>query len=233
MNVLVTGGSRGIGKAIVEKFALMGHNIAFCAKNEEKLQALYLQLSHTYPQQKFLFSALNASKNDEVMDFVNKILSQWQNIDVLVNNAGTYIPGNISEQSFEELEQQIHTNLYSAFHFTKAILPKMKERNSGHIFNMCSIASLKAYPGGGAYSISKYALLGFNDNLRDELKNDGIKVTAVLPGAVYTDSWSGSGVSKERIMDAEDIAHTIYEATQLTSKAVIEQIILRPQLGDL
>ena len=86
-------------------------------------------------------------------------------------------------------------------------------QKSGHIFTICSIASLQAYPNGGAYSISKFALLGFTKNLRQELKPHSIKVTAIIPGAIYTDSWIGSGVSPERIMEAEDIASIIYNAS--------------------
>jgi short-subunit dehydrogenase len=92
---------------------------------------------------------------------------------------------------------------------------------------------MAAYPNGGAYSISKYALLGFTRNLRNELKPHGIKVTAVIPGAAYTDSWKGSGVPEERIMEAEDIARMVYHATQLSPQAVVEDIVMRPQLGDL
>jgi short-subunit dehydrogenase len=109
----------------------------------------------------------------------------------------------------------------------------MKAVERGHIFTVCSIASLAAYPGGGAYSISKYALLGFTKNLRQEMKFHGIKVTAVIPGAVYTDSWKGSGVPLERIMEAEDIAKLIYNAAQLSPQAVVEEIVVRPQMGDL
>jgi short-subunit dehydrogenase len=109
----------------------------------------------------------------------------------------------------------------------------MMARKSGHIFNMCSIASLKAYANGGAYSISKFALYGFSKNLREEMMPHGIKVTAVIPGAAYTDSWAGSGVDPRRIMEAADVAHMIYAASQLSPQACVEDIILRPQLGDL
>src|SRR5579871_726830 len=113
----------------------------------------------------------------------------------------------------------------------------MKQENSNgsraHIFNMCSIASLKAYNNGGSYSISKFALAGFSKNLREEMKPFGIKVTAVYPGAVYTDSWIGSGVDEKRIMEANDIAHMIYASSQLSPQATVEEIIIRPQLGDL
>ena len=131
------------------------------------------------------------------------------------------------------LEAQLNANLLSAYHLTRDLLPSMMKAKQGHIFNICSIASLQAYPHGGSYSISKYALLGFSKNLRLELKDKGIKVTAVCPGATYTNSWKGSGVPEDRIMEADDIAKMIYAATQLSPQAVVEDIVLRPQLGDL
>jgi short-subunit dehydrogenase len=109
----------------------------------------------------------------------------------------------------------------------------MIQAGAGHIFNICSIASLHAYPQGGSYSISKYALEGFSKNLREELKDKGIKVTGVYPGATYTNSWAGSGVAPSRIMEAEDIAKMIFAATQLSPQAVVEDIVMRPLLGDL
>lgn len=109
----------------------------------------------------------------------------------------------------------------------------MKNNGRGHIFNMCSVASLQAYPNGGSYSISKYALLGFSDNLREELKQDNIKVTAICPGATFTPSWEGSGVAPERIMEAADIANMLWSAYRLSPAANVENIILRPVKGDL
>jgi short-subunit dehydrogenase len=109
----------------------------------------------------------------------------------------------------------------------------MLAQKAGHIFNICSIASLNAYEQGGAYSISKFALLGFSKNLRLELKDQGIKVTAVCPGAVFTNSWAGSGVDPKRIMESSDIAKMVYTASQLSPQAVVEDIVMRPQLGDL
>jgi short-subunit dehydrogenase len=109
----------------------------------------------------------------------------------------------------------------------------MMEKKAGHIFNICSIASLHAYKNGGAYSISKFAMDGFSRNLREEMKEYGIKVTAVYPGAVLTDSWGDYDNSNHRIMEAADVAKMIYAASQLSAGACVEQIILRPQLGDL
>ena len=152
---------------------------------------------------------------------------------MLVNNAGNFIQGNVSDEPDGALEEMTAVNLFSAYHLTRSVLPKMMEARSGHIFTLCSVASLGAYPNGGAYSISKFALLGFTKNLRKELQPHGIKVTAIIPGAAYTDSWKGSGVAEERLMEANDIAKAIYNATQLSPQAVIEEILIRPQLGDL
>lgn len=109
----------------------------------------------------------------------------------------------------------------------------MKSAGTGHIFNICSVASLKAYSNGGSYSISKFALYGLTQNLREELKTFGVKVTAVLPGATWSNSWAGADLPDERLMDALDIAKCIFNAAQLSPAACVEEIIIRPQLGDL
>ena len=131
------------------------------------------------------------------------------------------------------LEKMIQVNLFGAYQLTRFLLPGMMKMKAGHIFNICSIASLQAYENGGAYSISKFALYGFSKNLREEMKPYGIKVTHVLPGAAYTDSWGSSDIDPKRIMEADDIAKMIYTAAHLSPQACVEEIILRPLLGDL
>ncbi|RYZ34365.1 MAG: SDR family NAD(P)-dependent oxidoreductase, partial [Sphingobacteriales bacterium] len=153
--------------------------------------------------------------------------------DILVNNTGTYLPGSVHNEAEGSLETLMATNLYSAYHLTRALLPAMMSRKQGHIFNMCSIASLQAYANGGAYSITKFAMAGFSKNLREEMKSYDIKVTTVYPGAAYTDSWKGSGVDPQRLMDEKDIADMVWSASRLSSRACVEEILLRPQLGDL
>jgi short-subunit dehydrogenase len=102
-----------------------------------------------------------------------------------------------------------------------------------YIINLCSVASIKAYTNGGSYAITKAALLAFSSNLREELKTSNIKVTSVLPGPTYTDSWSSAGIPEERFMPAEDVAEIIYTVSQLSGQTVIEEILMRPQLGDI
>lgn len=229
---VVTGGTRGIGRAIAEKFAKNEFDIVISARNETDLAATKQSIEAQYGVKCHVFQADLAIKAQAIA-FAEFIKSLAQAIGMLTNNAGTFIPGNVYEEADGVLEQLIETNLYSAYHLTRGLTPTMIEQGSGHIFNMCSVASLKAYPNGGSYSISKFALLGFSKVLREEMKDYGVKVTSIMPGAVYTDSWAGAGIPEERFMTVADIAETIWSAYCLSKNAVIDDIVLRPQGGDI
>jgi short-subunit dehydrogenase len=233
MNVVITGASRGLGKAIAHLFAQNGHDLVLTSRNEVALYNAVQEIMTAYSGISVKAKAFDLSIKEEAQAFGKWVLGLQVSIDVLVNNAGLFDPGSVYNEPDGTLEHMMAVNLYSAYHVTRSVIEHMIAQKSGHIFNMCSIASLKAYPNGGAYSISKYALAGFSTNLRDEMKPHNIKVTAVYPGAAYTDSWEGSGVSPKRIMEANDIARMIYAAAHLSPQACVEEIILRPQLGDL
>jgi short-subunit dehydrogenase len=232
MNVVVTGANKGIGKAIAIKFASSGHNLFLCARNLDLLNETALEIQARFPSVKIKVKSVDLSVKEEVVAFAEWCLHHAVP-DILVNNAGLYLPGNAMDEKEDNLELMMDTNLYSAYYLTRKLLPSMIRNGSGHIFNMCSIASLDAYDGGGGYSISKYALNGFSQNLRHELKATGIKVTTVFPGAVLTDSWGNFDNSQGRIMEADDVACMVLAASNLSKQAVVEEIILRPQLGDL
>ncbi|MHA4808202.1 SDR family oxidoreductase [Flavitalea flava] len=233
MNTIITGASKGLGRAIAEKFAAGGYNLVLCSRNEVVLNQAVEELKAKYPGIGVHAKAFDLGDKEQARLFGRWILDLRISIDVLVNNAGQFIPGSINNEQDGALETMIGVNLYSAYYLTRALLPKMMEEKRGHIFNMCSIASLQAYSNGGAYSVSKFALAGFSKNLREEMKPFGIKVTGVYPGAAYTDSWAGSGIDPLRIMEAGDIAQMVWAASQLSPQATVEEILLRPQLGDL
>ncbi|HXB91885.1 MAG TPA: SDR family NAD(P)-dependent oxidoreductase [Puia sp.] len=233
MTCIITGASRGLGKAIAEKMASAGYGLCLCSRNEAALSLAHKDLSARFPDSTIRAAAFDLAEPRQVRAFGRWALEHGTEVDVLVNNAGQFIPGSVSDEEEGALEKMIAVNLYSAYHLTRLLLPGMMARKKGHIFNICSVASLQAYPNGGAYSISKFALAGFSKNLREEMKPHGIKVTAVYPGAAYTDSWAGSGVDPKRIMEAGDIADMILAATRLSPQATVEEILLRPQLGDL
>lgn len=233
MNAVITGSTKGIGRAIVQLLASKGINVAICSRNENEINQFIKELNASFPNVKAIGFKTDVSKKSEVLDFASNVLKEFETIDVLVNNAGVFIPGELTQEEDGTLEKMIETNLYSAYHLTRALAPNMIANESGHIFNMCSIASKVAYPNGGSYSISKFALLGFSKVLREELKTKNIKVTSIMPGATWSASWEDVDLPKSRLMEAEDIAKLVWSALEMSPSAVIEDIIIRPQLGDL
>lgn len=231
--IIITGATKGIGRAIAEKFAGEGFDAIVCARNNDDLKAMKAEFKNNFPKGKLHIKKADLSKKKQVLAFAEFVKKTWDSFDILVNNAGVFLPGEITKEEDGTLESQIETNLYSAYHLTRAVLPLMLPQKSGHIFNMCSIASFMAYPNGGSYSISKFALLGFSKVLREELKTKGIRVTSIMPGATWSASWAGVDLPESRLAKAEDIAEVIWGAYSLSPSAVMEDVIVRPQLGDL
>ena len=231
--IVVTGGTKGIGRAIIEKFAANGFDVGTCARNADDLNDLKQHIEKKNGQSKVFISTTDMSNKEQVKIFADFILKLNRPVDILVNNAGYFEPGEITTEAEGTLESMINANLYSAYYATRGLVHNMKERKSGHIFNICSIASLKAYANGGSYAISKFAMLGFSKCLREELVDYGVRVTAIMPGATKTASWDGVDLPDSRFIKTEDIAETIYAAYMLSERSVIEEIIIRPQLGDI
>jgi short-subunit dehydrogenase len=190
------------------------------------------EFEKTYPARVFIHTA-DVSSRSQAKGFSEFVAGLNRPVDILVNNAGHFIPGMMTEEPEGSLESMINSNVYSAYYVTRGLVQAMKERRQGHIFNMGSIASIKAYPNGGSYAISKFALLGFSKVLREELKEFGIRVTAVLPGATKTRSWEGTDLADERFMKVEDVADAVHAAYSLSGRSVVEEMIIRPQLGDI
>ena len=230
---VITGATKGIGRAIAESLATEGYDVAVCSRHEADLKEMEADFADRFADVQLLTKVVDVRKKEEVLAFAQFIDSQWHRVDILVNNAGVFIPGAIHTEGEGDLEKMIETNLYSAYYLTRALLPLMMLLKKGYIFNMCSTASASAYTNGGSYSISKYALLGFSKNLRQELKTHGIKVTSILPGATWSDSWAGFEAPEERLMQARDIAEAVVSALRMSASAVVEEIVMRPQLGDL
>jgi short-subunit dehydrogenase len=229
--IVVTGATKGIGRAIAERFAKEGFDLALCARNENDLERLKSEIGGK--KSEILVYKCDVSNKEELKGFAAKVNNNFGAVDIFVNNAGIFLPGQVINEEEGNLETLIETNLYSAYHLSRMLLPKMLERKSGHIFNVCSVAGIHAYPNGGSYSISKFAMLGLSKALREELKPFNIRVTALIPGAVYTDSWAGAGLPESRFMKAEDIASAVWDIYNLSENTVVEEIVLRPMKGDI
>lgn len=230
--VVVTGGTKGIGRAILEKFASTGWDVATCSRKQNELDELKADLEEKYGI-KVLVKVADMAVKAEVQAFTEYLVQLRRQVDVLVNNAGYFIPGQVTDEPEGTLESMMNSNVFSAYYATRGLIEGMKKNKSGHIFNMCSIASIKAYPNGGSYAITKFALLGFSKVLREELKELNIRVTAIMPGATLTASWEGVDLPEERFMKAEDVADAVYGAYSLSGRSVVEEMIIRPQLGDI
>ncbi len=231
--IVVTGGTKGIGKAILQTFARRGFDVATCARNEKDLQHLQSAFEQDFPDRQLYWQKADLSERREVDLFAAFIGQLNRAVDVLVNNTGYFLPGQIHNEPEGTFERMMETNLASAYHLTRAVLPEMMKRKHGHIFNMCSTASIMAYTNGGSYCISKFALYGMTKVLRAELQEYTIRVTAILPGATLTASWEGVDLPPERFIKPEDVAEAVWGAFSLSRQSVVEELLIRPQLGDL
>ncbi|WP_439883421.1 SDR family oxidoreductase [Pontibacter sp. MBLB2868] len=231
--ILVTGGTKGIGRAVIEQFAKEGFHIITCSRNEKDLKKLKLDIEQKYTFSKVLFHEADLSDRKSLKTFTDYVANLSVKVDILVNNSGLFVPGKLTEEDEESLPFMINTNLYSAYYLTRAIIGDMIKRRSGHIFNLCSTASITPYINGGSYCISKYALYGMTKVLREETKEHNVRVTAILPGATLTASWEGVDLPPERFIKAEDVAMAIYNAYILSENSVVEEMLIRPQLGDI
>ena len=231
---VITGASKGIGNAIAQTFAKQGHHLALSSRSATDLKKLKGILLSINPNIEIYTFAHDLGKKEEVKKFGEELLALPHPIDVLVNNVGVFLPGSsIHNEEDAILETQLEVNLLSGYYLTKMIVGQMKNRREGYIFNICSVASVVAYPSGGSYCISKFAQYGMTKVLREEMKPYGIKVTAILPGATKTASWEGVDLPDDRLMKPEDVAEAAWSAYSLSKNSVMEEIVIRPQLGDL
>jgi NAD(P)-dependent dehydrogenase (short-subunit alcohol dehydrogenase family) len=232
--ILLTGASQGIGAAIAQTFAreLRGRvRLALVARNEKNLAAVARACAKSGATVATFGCDVSDAAAVEAM--AAAVAKRFGVVDVLINNAGKFAGGLLAETSVEQFDAMIAANLRSVFLVTRAFVPAMLKRGRGDIFNMSSIAGLQAYPGGGAYGAAKFGVTGLSKVMREEWKDEGIRVCCVYPGATVSPSWAGAGVPDERLMPAEDVARAFFEIYRLSRRTVVEEIVLRSQRGDL
>lgn len=228
---VISGGSRGIGRAIAEKMAENGLDVAISGRSIDTLLEAKKEI-----ESKGVVCHIEVADNgnkEEVLAWAQKLKDLNQEIGALVLNAGQFQMGSLEEEPDGSFERMMEINVYGSYHLSKALLPQMIAVGQGHIFVMCSVASFIAHPLSSAYTISKFALFGLSKVLREELKKQQIRVTALLPGATETDSWKDVPVESSRLMKKEDIADLVWAAYAISPLSVVEELIVRPQLGDL
>lgn len=231
--VLITGASQGIGAAIAKVFAqeIRGVRLALVARNVKNLQAVAKACVKSGAKAESF--ECDVSNETSVGLMAEAVKRRFGPVDVLINNAGLFAGAPFAEVKVADFDRIVAVNLRSAFLVTQAFLPAMLKRKRGDVFFMSSIAGLGAYPNGAAYCAAKFGVTGLAKVLRAETKDAGVRVCCVHPGATWSPSWSSSGVKPERIMPAEDVARAFLDIYRLGRRTVVEEIVLRPQRGDL
>lgn len=228
-SLLITGGTRGIGRAIVLRFLKAGFRVFTCGSTDNSVAALQAEDGTGRLQ----VEKVNLEIKSELMAWISGIEKTCPALNILINNAGIFLPGGIETEEEGVFDRLINLNLAASYHVSRACLPLLRKAEKAHIFSVCSTASIMAYPNGGSYCISKFGLLGMTKVLREELKPAGIRVSSLILGAVETDSWAGAGLPAERFIHPEDVAETVFTAWSLPAGSVTEEILMRPQLGDI
>jgi len=228
-HILITGASQGIGAEIARVFAAPKIHLYLLARRLSVLQ----EVARACKAKGAKVSVFACDLTQELQ--VQKVAQKLKKVplDLVVNNAGHFFQNDVLNTSEQEFDDCLRSNLYSAFLVSKAFVPAMQERKHGKVFFMGSVASVQAYKNAGAYCVAKHGLLGLARALRQECKEHGVVVSAILPGATNSPSWDGSGIDPKRFMPANDIAQCIKNLFALSSHSVVEEIILRPIRGDI
>jgi NAD(P)-dependent dehydrogenase (short-subunit alcohol dehydrogenase family) len=230
--VVVTGASQGIGRALAEAFAQEPDaRIALAARSKDQLNAV-AEACRAQGADALVVptDVTDVATVDQLADTVTE---RWGPPDVLINNAGAFTYAPLDELTLDGFREQIDVNLTGTFAVTQAFLPAMRERGSGHLFFMGSVASLQAYPGNAGYCAAKHGVRGLARVVREETKDEGVRVTTIIPGATRTPTWDGVDLPDERFMPPEDIARAVVDAYHLSDRTVMEEMLLRPQEGDV
>jgi NAD(P)-dependent dehydrogenase (short-subunit alcohol dehydrogenase family) len=225
---LVTGGSRGIGKAIAQRLAALGAAVSICGRDEEKLMLAERELEASGA--KVLARRADVTKELEIRAFVDATEKQLGGITILVNNAGTGGGGfgAIQEKTEAEWDQVMNTNLKSVFFVSRAVIPGMIQRRGGDIINVSSLAGKNTFAGGGIYCASKWGLQGLSGCMAEDLRAYGIRVSVICPGSVATDFRGRGPKDPTKVLTAEDVAHAVGMVAAQGPQSFISEVHLRP-----
>lgn len=226
--VLVTGASRGIGRAIALRFALAGADVILAARNRDELQEAAEEIRSM--GRHCLVVSTDLRDPASIKALVQETDRQFGGTDILVNNAGVGAWAPIGELTLAQYNEMFDVNMRAVFLLTQAVLPSMIERGSGHIVNIASTSSRWAYPEGTIYCASKFAVLGFNEALAKELRTTGVRVTAVCPGQVNTYLGGGGPADwDEDMLDSEDVAELVVQSVALPPRAIVTELVVWPR----
>jgi 3-oxoacyl-[acyl-carrier protein] reductase len=223
---LVTGASRGIGRAIAWRLGRLGASVAICARSREDLErtasSLREQGIRTMP------IVADVTRAEDVQRMIEQTCSQFGEIEILVNNAGVGIFGPFHERTESDWDAVLHTNLKAVFLTSRAVAPRMIRLGRGHIINISSLASKSAFSGGAIYCASKWGLMGLTACMAEDLRMHGIRVSVICPGSVATDFSSHAGRDPATLLQPEDVAYAVAMLVAQSPQSCISEVDVRP-----
>jgi short-subunit dehydrogenase len=232
-NALITAATKGIGRAVAIALAREGINLAICSRNEADLAAFKKELAGIDQKIKICTAVVDCSVKRQMLDFASAAEHALGPINIIVNNVGIYEHASILDAHEDTFQKHVQTNLQPAYELYRYFGKKMAAAREGHIFTVCSVASLMPIPEAGMYSVTKYALLGLNKVMKLEMQQHGVKVTAIIPGSTLTDSWKGMAVEKDKMVLPEDIASAVVNIYRMSAGANVDELIIRPVSGQI
>lgn len=232
-NALITGATKGMGRAIATAFAKEGLNLAICSRNIKDLEQTRADLQAINPQIKISAVQADASDKAQLIHFAKTAEAELGSISVIVNNVGTYIPTSILDDEENSFDFLINTNLRPGYELYRFFGKKLINLGEGHVFNICSVAALNPVVNAGIYSVTKAATLSLSSVMRLEMQQYGIKVTSVIPGSTLTASWDGVAVDRNRFVLPEDIASAVLTIYKMSAGANVDEIVIKPVSGQL
>lgn len=233
MNAVITGATKGMGKAIAVKLASAGYNLAICSRDQAEIDSLCQELMFENPSISVVGLNTNCADPIQVEAFADFVEQHFQRVDVLINNVGIFTPGSVLDEEDSNLITQFQINFHTAYALCKRFGKQMRQNKAGYIINICSIAALQPVAEAGSYTVTKIALLGLTKVLRLELMKHNVKVTAILPGSTLTGSWEGTSIAEERFISAEDVSNAVMYCLATSVGANPEEIIISPLSGQV
>jgi 3-oxoacyl-[acyl-carrier protein] reductase len=225
---IITGGSRGLGKATAIAFAKEGIDIAITGRNEAVLKETVSELE-TFGV-KAIYSVFDISNYEDVKKGINDIIKTFGSVDILVNNAGVAAFGSLNEMDVSQWSQIIQTNLMGMYYVTKEVLPYLISQNEGDIVNVASTAGLNGNANTSAYSASKFAVIGMSESLMKEVRKNNIRVCTLTPSTIASDMSIELGIaskdSEDSVLQPEDFAELIVAGLKLPRRAMLKSASL-------
>lgn len=230
---LITGATKGMGRAISLSLAHEGYHVIACARKQDDLLRLEKEIQEVNAGVKVYLRSCDFADPEQVRSLCVWLEREVEQVDVLINNVGLFVPGHFLDEDENALRQHMQVNVFAPHALSRTVTKSMKLRSEGYVFTISSVAAREAVPSAASYSVTKSALAGLTNVIREELKQHGVKVTEIVPGSTLTSSWDGTTVPASEFILPEDIAKAVVSVISMSEGANVDKIVVRPRRGQI